>query len=259
MSEIQKLNEALNTYFRPQTFPVAVKLVSSASDIPDKTRISKRDLGITMPLCQGVSIARRQGWSLAMGKDDMLCPLGALTLGFLPAKDKFMDGSFNVPFWVKSQEIRAKMCQSLAKLDFKKYSHIIMAPFHRADFTPDLAVIYGNPAQISRLVQSIVYATGEPVTSMSGGGFACGSEITVPILTNKCQVVVTGGGDRAIAQTQDHEVAFAMPWAKADAIAEGLEGTHKAGMRYPTPSFLMYQAMFPPAFAEVTEYLAKDS
>jgi len=258
MSEILKVNEALNTYIRPQTFPVAVKLVSDISDITAKTRMPKRDMGITMPLCQGVSIARRQGWSIAMGKDDMLCPLGALTLGFLPAKDKFLDGSFNIPFWVKSQEIRAKMCRNLAKLDYRKYSHIVIAPFHRADFEPDVAIIYGNPAQISRLVQSVIYSTGEPVTSMSGGGFSCGSEITVPMLTNKCQAVVTGGGDRAIAQTQDHEVAFALPWAQADALVEGLEETHKAGMRYPTPSFLMYQAIFPPAFAEVTEYLSRE-
>jgi len=43
------------------------------------------------------------------------------------------------------------------------------------------------------------------------------------MLTNKCQVVVTGGGDRAIAHTQDHEIDFAMLWAKIDAIIEGLE------------------------------------
>ena len=150
------------------------------------------------------------------------------------------------------------MSKNLARLEYKKYSHILITPFQRADFEPDVAIIYGNPAQTARLVQSIIYSTGEPVTSVSGGGFACGSEITVPMLTNKCQVVVTGGGDRAIAQTQDHEVAFAFPWAQADALVEGLEETHKAGMRYPTPSFLIYQAIFPPAFAEVTEYLKQE-
>lgn len=253
--DLQRISEALIRYLRPQTFPVAVKLVSSESEIPEKARMPKRDFKIPMPVCQGISIARRSGWVVAMGIEDMLCPLGALALGFLPAKDKFLDGSFNIPFWVKNQEVRAKICRNLPQLEYKKYSYLVAAPLDRTDFEPQVIIIYGNPAQISRLVQSVVYATGDTVASESGGGFACGAEITVPILTNKCQMVLTGGGDRAIAQTQDHEVAFAIPSSKVESIIEGLEQTHKAGMRYPTPSFLLYQAQFPPDFSQLMEYL----
>lgn len=253
--ELQKVNEALNNYIRPQTFPVAVKMVSSASEIPEKARMPKRDLGLTMPVCQGIALARRLGWLMAMGEEDMLCPLGTLTLGLVPAKKKFLDGSFNVPFWVESQEVRAKMNQSLPRLEYGRHSHVVLAPLHRAGFEPQVIIVYGNPAQISRLIQSAVSATGEPVVSSSGGGFACGAEITVPILTDQCQFTVVGGGDRAIAQTQDHEVAFSVPASKVEALVRGLEDTHKAGLRYPTTSFLMYQAQFPPAFGELMDYL----
>ncbi|MBM3142315.1 MAG: hypothetical protein FJ005_04610 [Chloroflexi bacterium] len=253
--ELQKINEALNTYIRPGAFPVAVKMTSSASEVPEKARMPKRDLGVTMAVCQGIAIARRLGWLMAMGKEDMLCPPGALGLGLVPAKEKFLDGSFNVPFWLKSQDMRAKMNRNLPRLEYGKYSHVVMAPLHRADFEPQVIIVYGNPAQISRLIQSAVYATAEPIVSSSAGGFACGGEITVPILTDKCQVIITGGGDRAIAQADDHEVAFAAPMSKVEALVEGLEATHKAGMRYPTPAFLMYQAQFPPAFAEFMDYL----
>ena len=147
------------------------------------------------------------------------------------------------------------MNRSLQRLEYGKYSHIVMAPLHRAGFEPDVIIVYGNPAQISRLIQSAVCATGEPIVSSSAGGFACGAEITVPILTDQCQAIVTGGGDRAIAQTQDEEAAFAVPASKVEALVEGLEETHKSGMRYPTPSFLMYQAQFPPAFGELMDYL----
>lgn len=93
------------------------------------------------------------------------------------------------------------------------------------------------------------------MASESGGAFVCCTEITVPMLTNKCQMVLTGDSDRAITQTQDHELAFAIPSSKIDSIAEGLEQTHKAGMRYPTPSFLLYQAQFPPDFGQLMDYL----
>jgi len=156
---------------------------------------------------------------------------------------------------VKNQEVRAKICRNLPRLEYKKYSYLVAAPLDKTDFEPQIIIIYGNPAQISRLVQSEVYATGNTVASESGGAFACCAEVTVPMLMNKCQMVLTGGGDRVIAQTQDREVAFAIPSSKIDSIVEGLEQTHKAGMRYPAPSFLLYQAQFPPDFGQLMDYL----
>jgi uncharacterized protein (DUF169 family) len=253
--ELQKINQALDLYVRPQTFPVAIRMISSMNEVPEKARMPKRDLGTLMPVCQGIGLARRYGWLMAMGMEDMLCPLGALTLGFLSAKDKFLDGSFNVPFWLKDQDARAKRAQALPQLEQGKYTHIIAAPIHRANFEPQVIVVYGNPAQVSRLIQATIYGTGDAVTSSSSGGAACVQEITGPILSDQCQFVLTGGGDRAIAQAHDHEAAFAMPMSKVEAIAEGLERTHRAGMRYPTPSFLTFQPRFPPSFGDLMDYL----
>ena len=126
--DIQSIRQALDSYIRPATFPVVIKMLTSADEIPEKTRMPKRDLGTPMPVCQGISLARRYGWTLAMGKEDMLCPLGALALGFVPAKDKFLDGSYNIPFWMKSQDARAEMCQNMPRLEYEKYSHVVVAP-----------------------------------------------------------------------------------------------------------------------------------
>ncbi|HUV52739.1 MAG TPA: hypothetical protein VMW64_06655 [Dehalococcoidia bacterium] len=66
-------------------------------------------------------------------------------------------------------------------------------------------------------------------------------------------------GDRAIAQAHDHEVAFAIPRNNIEIIAEGLEGTHKAGMRYPTPALLPLGVALPPSFDELMDYLRQGS
>jgi uncharacterized protein (DUF169 family) len=253
--DLIRIGEALQTYVRPQTHPVAVGMVGRVDDIPEKARMPKRDAGRTMALCQGLTLARRHGWLVAMGLDDMLCPLGALTVGFVAAKEKFLDGSFAIPFWVKDQSVRSRMAKAIPQLEVGKYTHVLLAPLQRAEFEPDVIIVYGDPAQIARLIQAAAYETGEPVTSVSVGGFACGGEITMPMLTGACQYIMTGGGDRAIAQTQDHEAAFAMPAAKAISIAEGLAETHKAGMRYPTPALLPFGAGLPPSFDELMEYL----
>ena len=60
-------------------------------------------------------------------------------------------------------------------------------------------------------------------------------------------------GDRIFAQTQDHEMAFCIPENKIGEIMEGLEGTHKTGVRYPIPSFLRYTGEFPPQYDKVSD------
>jgi len=255
---LEEIAQALDAYVRPQTFPVAIRMIRSIDEVPEKAKMPKRDLGVRMPVCQAIALARRYGWLMAMGTEDMLCPLGALTLGFLPAKDKFLDGSFTLPFWVKDQGVRAKISQTLPRLEHGTYRYVLSAPLHRAEFEPQVIVVYGNPAQVSRLIQAAIYGTGEAVSSSSAGGFACGEEVTRTILTNECQVVLTGGGDRAVAQAQDHEASFAMPASRAEAVVEGLERTHRAGMRYPTTPFLTYQYEFPQSFNDLMEYLKKD-
>jgi uncharacterized protein (DUF169 family) len=65
------------------------------------------------------------------------------------------------------------------------------------------------------------------------------------MLTGKPQVILPCYGDRVFAQTQDHEMAFTIPAGKELQVIEGLEGTHKGGIRYPTPSFLKYEPVYP--------------
>ena len=254
--ELQSIGQALSSYVRPGTFPLAIKMVSSDGEIPEKARMPKRDLGTPMPVCQGIGLARRYGWVMAMGAEDMLCPPGAVTLGLLPAKAKFLDGSFKVPPWVKDQEVRARIMQSMPRLEEGKYSYLVASPLERAGFEPQVILIYGNPAQIARLIQATIWATGESVTSSSFGALSCAEEITRTILTDRCQYIVAGGGNRLMAGVHDDEISFALPISKAEAIIVGLEESHKHGMRYPTPTFLTYKAEFPPSFAELIDYLS---
>jgi uroporphyrinogen decarboxylase len=64
-------------------------------------------------------------------------------------------------------------------------------------------------------------------------------------------VILPCSGDRIFGQTQDHEMAFAIPWARMAEIVEGLEGTHRGGIRYPITQFMEYEAKLPPKYMEV--------
>jgi len=57
--DVKQTTDTLNFYIRPQTFPLALKLCSSESELPDKVRVPMRDLGYQIALCQGIGLARR--------------------------------------------------------------------------------------------------------------------------------------------------------------------------------------------------------
>jgi uncharacterized protein (DUF169 family) len=252
--DLKQINEMMNIYLRPQSFPVAIRFVSSADEIPEKAKMPKRDLKVRVALCQGVAMSKRYGWVTAQGADDMVCPAGALTTGFYPPVKEFLDGTFKMPFW-GSQEVRVKIAKNIMRLEYGKYKYMITAPLERTTFEPQLILFYGNPAQVVRLIQANLEETGEPLTSTFMGGFACSTEITRTILTDQCQVIVPGGGERSVAWVGDHELCFSIPWSKVDMLMRGLEVTHKAGTRYPVASVLAYEPEMAPGYQQLMEFL----
>ena len=48
-------------------------------------------------------------------------------------------------------------------------------------------------------------------------------------------------------------MAFTIPLGRIAEVIEGLKGTYKGGVRYPIPSFLRYQAVFPEQYMKMEE------
>jgi len=256
--DLTEVNEALNYYIRPQTFPVAVRMCESGEELPAKAKRPKQDLGSTIAVCQGISLARRYGWTIAIGQDDESCPHGLFVLGYVPGRS-YLDGSSAEAAGVGPKEEFARVGQNLSRLEYGKYDYLLAAPLHRASFEPHLIVIYGNPAQIARLVQGAVALRGNALNTPATGGIACSSLIARTMLTDECQIILAGAGDRYFALTQDHELAFTIPLSKVEVTLEGLEKGHKSGLhRYPTPSSLRLEGVLPDTYCRWTELLRKE-
>lgn len=256
MADLNQLNEALNKYVRPQTPPVAVRMVTSPDELPERVRFPKRDMGLLMPLCQGVSLVRRYGFVIAMSVEDMNCAICPVILGLLPAKKRFLNGDFPVPP-LPSQEARARFMQNLKLLEYGKYKYVVMAPIHRATFEPHFVATYVNPAQISRLAQGAAFMTGKmPQASVWLAG-SCAPVFAHTILEGDYQAVVPGAGERNAALVQDSEMAFTIPASKIEELIHGLAESHKTGIfRYPFPTWLRFQVQMPEGHPELKEYLS---
>lgn len=254
--ELQEVNELLTRYLRPQTNPVAVRLLSSADEIPKKAKMPLRDMKLHMTVCQVLAMSRRYGWTIAIGEEDQACPWGSLTLGFLPAKPGLLDGSFDESHGYMEKEMAVADYQSIPRLEYGKDRYMLVSPINKAEFEPDLILVWGYPAQVARLIQGRVNETRGLITSFGSVGIACARMITGPLLEDECAFVVAGGGDRYFGLTQDHEMIFAMPLSKVEMTLKGLKETHDMlGWRYPTPSYLSFEVQFPQRYRDALAYL----
>lgn len=249
MADLKEVEQTLNNYIRPLTFPVAIKMLKSEAEIPEKTRRPFQQMKKRIAICQGIGMARKLGWAIAMGKEDMQCSLGAAPFGFFKNIDFFNEGNLAAGMFTASKEAGKKEEDLIDRFDFGVNSHILVAPLSRAAFEPDLLMIYGNPAQIMRLIQGALYNEGGAIQSSAMGRLGCAAIITV-IKNDECRFLVPGNGDRIFGMTQDWEMSFMIPASKVDAVLDGLAKTHKGGIRYPITSFFNFEATFPPSYQE---------
>ena len=253
--DLKRVENELNTYVRPSTFPLAIKACQSADEIPENARRPQRDLGIKAPICQVMGLARKYGWVMAVTRDDIFCS-GLIVLGCHRPTDfsppDFYDAGklCSGAFYTASDEAGARTEKETMKFDYGEYPAFVISPLFRAAFEPDIIVVYGDPAQIARLVVGALFNSGGTLSTTFSGRLGCSQLIVHPIKTGQCTFTLPGYGERMVAGTQDHEMAFAIPKGKVDDVLEGLKGTHAGGLRYPFPTYLTYQAQTIPLYTE---------
>jgi uncharacterized protein (DUF169 family) len=136
--------------------------------------------------------------------------------------------------------------RSMLHLDNAEYEGILLAPLQKDLFDPDTVVIYGNPAQVMRMIQAWTFNKGERVPGNFGGKVECSEYLIAPLKTGSPRVAIPGMGDRIFSTTQDDEMVFALPGDAVAALVEGLqEAGKKIGSRYPVTFYQNFQPEFP--------------
>jgi uncharacterized protein (DUF169 family)/uroporphyrinogen-III decarboxylase len=249
--DVKTADQALQTYIRPQTFPVAVRMLRPGEAIPERARRPARDFGKLSMNCQVIDMARRFGWTIALTREDSICSLGITAFGLDRPTHLYSSGTLCEGMYTETKAAGARSEASVDKFVPGTYAGLLVGPLDRAAFEPDLVVIYGNPAQVMRLLQAALWKSGGRLTSSFQGRIVCADIVVTTMQTGEPQVVLPCSGDRIFGQTQDHEMAFTVPWPRMAEVVQGLEGTHRGGIRYPITQFMEYEAKLPPRYMEV--------
>ncbi len=251
--DVQAAAQAIEQYVRPDTFPVALRVFRQGEALPAKVRRPQADMGIRISICQGISMARRYGWTVAMGGEDLMCPIAQVAFGFEAEVPYYTEGNLAAQMYVETCDLGAQTEAEVPKFRADEAGVVVAGPLARANFAPETVLVYGNSAQVMRLAAAALWKGGGHISTTTSARADCADIVIRTYQTGEPQIILPCYGDRVFGQTQDHEMAFTLPWAKVPDLLEGFKGTHNGGVRYPIPNYLRYTAEFPATYRKLQE------
>jgi uncharacterized protein (DUF169 family) len=242
MKKWHELGKELRRFINPDTFPIAVQLLSPEIQIPEGVKTPSKDLKVKIAHCQAAAITRKYGWTLAMTPNDLGCAISGHTYGWeLAHKNGAVDFLMRMNYAADTTSA-LNILESLKTLKPGQCETVVYSPLEWTKVKPDVVLIYLNPAQLMRCLHGSTWHTGRPIAgSFSGRAASCTEGILGAFLDQTPKVVVPGNGDRVWAAAQDHEMVYALPASHLEALVQGLSKTHAKGIRYPIPTYLRYQ------------------
>ncbi|MFQ6053543.1 MAG: DUF169 domain-containing protein [Candidatus Bathyarchaeia archaeon] len=234
MDALRELAGQVEEQLRVDSHPLAVKLLERGEDVPEGAKRPRRDFGLCLSTCQAFAISRRRGLTVAELKEDMWCPEPVIGYGIEEAPGYFLRGHNRYPRDVASLEAgESWAAKEFPRLEAGRYVGVVSAPLSSAEFTPDVVLIYCNPAQLTLLLLGVAYRDGLGVPSRLSGHAACVYAVVPPMKTGGCWVSTPCMGDRARAMAGDDEMIFSLPPEAAGDLLEGLRHIEKTGRRIP--------------------------
>jgi uncharacterized protein (DUF169 family) len=252
------LNAHLEKYLRVATFPVGIRSLAPGEAPPAKAKRPEKDLGVKVAICQALGMARRYGWTLAFSGDDLSCPVAKAAFGFGERNAYYTRGTLADGMYASCAEAGAALEAAVPKYDPGEVDGVVVGPLSRIAWEPETVLVYGNSAQVLRLVNAALFEKGGSMKAEATGRADCADIVIRSRKSGEPQFVLPCHGDRIFGMTADDEMAFTFPFARAEAIVKGLEGTHAGGVRYPIPVYLRYQAEFPKSYQELERLWAQE-
>ena len=250
-TEIEKI-------LRMKTYPIAVKMLKQEKDIPESAKRPKKDLGHHLALCQAISMARREGESFALLKEDMWCYSPVIGLGMAVPPHYFLEGEFLYPRSVKSPEIGRKGVQSFPRLEAGRYIGVAVAPLGKVDFMPNVFILYVDSLQLIELLMAKRWMDGGDITTTLSGTSACVYTIVPVVKERQYQVTIPCLGDRKRGMATDEEIIFSGPPDQLGELVAGLTHMKKIGSGLPLSMSSQIEYTQPDSYIKIARMIGMD-
>jgi uncharacterized protein (DUF169 family) len=214
-----------------RTYPIAIKMLKDETEIPQGALRPKKDLGEHYSICQAFGIVRRRGTSLAMFIQDHWCFEPIIGYGLVETPKDFLEGSGS-DFFIQNKEAAKARNMSMPVLPHGKYAGMALAPLDKANFEPDITVIYCNATQLRHMLFCMMRKNGYRVSSTIDPLWSCVHSVVPSLLTGECEVTVPDPGEFERGGVGDDEMMLTVPKGRMEELMSGVYHYDKMGMGY---------------------------
>ena len=229
----REYSEELERRLRLKTYPIALKLLKTEKDIPEKAIRPLKDLGQHLSICQSFQMSRREGKTMAMLKEDNWCFEPVVGFGLGEPPEYFLQGYNRYPRDVGTLEAGKHYAQEFPRLEAGKYIGVASAPLRSTNFEPEYVMIYCDSSQLCLLMLGREYKDGYNLKCALSSHAACVYGVVPAILSGQCQVGVPCRGDHYRAMAGDEEMIFTVPKGKLEDLMIGLRHVESTGSKLP--------------------------
>jgi uncharacterized protein (DUF169 family) len=207
LAEYRRYGDELELSLRLKTSPIAIKMLKGEKDIPEGAIRPKRDRGYHLAQCQVFTMARRNGMTIAMFKEDNWCWAPLMAYGLVEdPQDAFVNAHSSFP-----------------RFKYGEYIGIVTAPLRSTSFEPDMVMVYSNPGQLREMIgvaknmeKTTVKSEFDPIDS-------CAYAIVPVIAERQFRITLPDPGERSRAFAEDDEIIFSVPVEKLAELVEGVK------------------------------------
>ncbi|GAH70145.1 unnamed protein product, partial [marine sediment metagenome] len=140
----------------------------------------------------------------------------------------WLEGDLSYGIYTASREAGVNMEKHVFRLEVGKYIGVAYAPIAKANFVPDLVMIFCNPYDARRLALAAAWTNGEPIKTSIAARNLCSEAVAQPFLTGKPVLAIPCGGDRRHGATQDDEIVFTTQVDRLEGMIVGLAEFEKS-------------------------------
>ncbi|MDY6850522.1 MAG: DUF169 domain-containing protein [Thermodesulfobacteriota bacterium] len=238
--DYQKSFDVIMETIMPQSFPLGLKIIKEGDPVPEKA-VRPAKFGLKIAMCQWPAIARRWGWVTAAMAEDINCVPCLTGFGFKKLQDKADLARFLMDMgYTEDQKLASTMADQIKILPPGEVKGVVTFPLNKAPLDPDLVLIYGTPAQMTRLALGYISSYGRQPNAVTGFGLSCLS-VVMPFWDKEPCFVNPGRGERMLGGTDDAETLFSLPVNYLEGLVAGLERTQQKGLRFPIQGFTLFQ------------------
>jgi uncharacterized protein (DUF169 family) len=160
-----------------------------------------------------------------------ICRLGANSLG---VKTDDYAHVYTGTYFL-TEEAARDMIDTTPKFPPGKYEAVLVGPLQKIPIDPDVVVVYGNAAQMLRIVNGYLYNKGGRLEcSCSGDAGLCADTLVLPLLSGRPHLALPCNGGRILSLPSLSDLACGIPMNTLEEILAGIEFTSlKVPITYP--------------------------